>query len=112
MLRLFVRDDAPLREVDEEELARLQPGKLFLVDLAQGRIVPDEETKHSVATHRPYAEWVAREQLRLSELPPAPPQAAPSQPLRSLQLLFGYAQEDMNAILAPLARNAEEPVGS
>ena len=51
---------------------RLQPGKLFLVDLAQGRIVPDEETKRAVATRRPYAEWVEREQLRLAELPAAP----------------------------------------
>ena len=66
----------------------------------------------AVATQQPYAEWVEREQLRLSELPPAPPTQAPTEPLRSRQLLFGYAQEDMNAILAPLARNAEEPVGS
>ena len=91
---------------------RLQPGKLFLVDLAQGRIVPDEETKREVATRKPYGAWVDQEQLRLSELPPAPPTAPPTQPLRSRQLLFGYAQEDMQAILAPLARNAEEPVSS
>jgi glutamate synthase domain-containing protein 2/glutamate synthase domain-containing protein 1/glutamate synthase domain-containing protein 3 len=91
---------------------RLQPGKLFLVDLAQGRIVPDEETKHAVATRRPYKDWVVCEQLRLSELPEAPAQPTPGQPLRTRQLLFGYAQEDMKAILAPLARNAEEPVGS
>jgi glutamate synthase domain-containing protein 2/glutamate synthase domain-containing protein 1/glutamate synthase domain-containing protein 3 len=91
---------------------RLQPGKLFLVDLAQGRIVPDEETKREVATRKPYSAWVEQEQLRLSELPPAPATAPPTQPLRSRQLLFGYAQEDMQAILAPLARNAEEPVSS
>jgi len=91
---------------------RLQPGKLFLVDLEQGRIVADAELKHAISTRRPYARWVAGEQLRLSELPEAPTQAAPSEPLRSRQLLFGYAQEDMKAILAPLARNAEEPVGS
>jgi glutamate synthase domain-containing protein 2/glutamate synthase domain-containing protein 1/glutamate synthase domain-containing protein 3 len=91
---------------------RLQPGKLFLVDLAQGRIVPDEETKREVATRRPYADWVEREQLRLAELPPAPAAEPPVESLRSRQLLFGYAQEDMKAILAPLARNAEEPVSS
>jgi len=91
---------------------RLQPGKLFLVDLAQGRIVPDDEVKSQTATQKPYAEWVEQEQLRLSELPPAPPTEPPGESLRSRQLLFGYAQEDMNAILAPLARNAEEPVGS
>jgi glutamate synthase domain-containing protein 2/glutamate synthase domain-containing protein 1/glutamate synthase domain-containing protein 3 len=91
---------------------RLQPGKLFLVDLAQGRIVPDEETKHAVATRRPYAEWADAEQLRLAELPPAPAVEPPVESLRSRQLLFGYAQEDMKAMLAPLARNAEEPVSS
>jgi glutamate synthase domain-containing protein 2/glutamate synthase domain-containing protein 1/glutamate synthase domain-containing protein 3 len=91
---------------------RLQPGRLFLVDLEQGRIVPDEETKRDVATRRPYAEWVEREQLRLADLPPAPDVEHGAEPLRARQLLFGYAQEDMKAILAPLARNAEEPVGS
>src|SRR6266404_7979680 len=91
---------------------RLQPGKLFLVDLAQGRIVPDEETKQAVATRRPYADWAEHEQLRLAELPPAPAVAPPVESLRSRQLLFGYAQEDMKAMLAPLARNAEEPVSS
>jgi glutamate synthase domain-containing protein 2/glutamate synthase domain-containing protein 1/glutamate synthase domain-containing protein 3 len=91
---------------------RLQPGKLFLVDLAQGRIVPDEETKHAIATRRPYGDWVEREQLRLAELPAAPAGEPPVESLRSRQLIFGYAQEDMKAILAPLARNAEEPVGS
>src|SRR5439155_12898334 len=78
----------------------------------RGRIVPDEETKREVATRKPYGDWVEQEQLRLAELPPPPPAAPPTQPLRSRQLLFGYAQEDMKAILAPLARNAEEPVSS
>jgi glutamate synthase domain-containing protein 2/glutamate synthase domain-containing protein 1/glutamate synthase domain-containing protein 3 len=91
---------------------RLQPGRLFLVDVEAGRIVPDEETKQSVATRRPYARWAEEEQLRLDDLPPAPAVDHASEPLRARQLLFGYAQEDMKAILAPLARNAEEPVGS
>jgi glutamate synthase domain-containing protein 2/glutamate synthase domain-containing protein 1/glutamate synthase domain-containing protein 3 len=91
---------------------RLQPGKLFLVDLGQGRIVPDHEIKSRVATRKPYADWVLSQQLRLSELPEAPARPKPTESLRTRQLLFGYAQEDMKAILAPLARNAEEPVGS
>ncbi|HYA08239.1 MAG TPA: glutamate synthase-related protein, partial [Gaiellaceae bacterium] len=91
---------------------RLQPGKLFLVDLEQGRIVEDEEIKLSVASRRPYARWVAEETVRLADLPPPPPAAAPTEPLRRRQLLFGYAQEDMKVMLAPLARNAEEAVGS
>ena len=91
---------------------RLQPGKLFLVDLAQGRIVPDEELKRSIATSKPYAQWVDEETVHLVDLPQAPAQPAPSEPLRARQLLFGYAHEDMKVILAPLARNAEEAVGS
>jgi len=91
---------------------RLQPGKLFLVDLEQHRIVPDEEIKRSIASRKPYARWVAEEMLRLADLPSAPPPPAPAEPLRRRQLLFGYAQEDMKVMLAPLARNAEEAVGS
>jgi glutamate synthase domain-containing protein 2/glutamate synthase domain-containing protein 1/glutamate synthase domain-containing protein 3 len=104
-----VLDEEPANVIRK---GRLQPGRLFLVDLEQGRVVPDEETKHDVATRRPYAHWVDEEQLRLSDLPAPPDVDAPAEPLRARQLLFGYAQEDMKAILAPLARNAEEPVGS
>ena len=91
---------------------RLQPGKLFLVDLEQGRIVPDEELKREIATRRPYAQWVDEETVHLSDLPAAEKPPPPAEPLRTRQLLFGYAQEDMKVILAPLARNAEEAVGS
>jgi glutamate synthase domain-containing protein 2/glutamate synthase domain-containing protein 1/glutamate synthase domain-containing protein 3 len=91
---------------------RLQPGRLFLVDLEQGRIVPDFETKMRIATQSPYAQWAEEEQLRLADLPEPDAVEAPTEPLRARQLLFGYAQEDMKAILAPLARSAEEPVGS
>ncbi|MFL5927128.1 MAG: glutamate synthase central domain-containing protein, partial [Gaiellaceae bacterium] len=91
---------------------RLQPGKLFLVDLDRGRIVPDDEVKREVATRRPYADWFAREHVRLADLPPRPPQRSDGEPLRRLQLAFGYTQEDMKVMLAPLAANAEEAVGS
>ncbi|HEY5057919.1 MAG TPA: glutamate synthase large subunit [Gaiellaceae bacterium] len=102
--------DVPAEQVLRK--GRLQPGKLFLVDLDQHRIVEDDELKHSVATRRPYAEWYAREVLHLADLPQLPEPARPVEPLRRRQLLFGYAQEDMKAMLAPLARNAEEAVGS
>src|SRR5438105_5973471 len=102
--------DIPAEDVVRK--GRLQPGKLFLVDLDRGRIVPDEEIKHEVATRRPYAEWFEREHVRLSGLPPREPQRAEGEPLRRLQLAFGYTQEDMKVMLAPLAANAEEAVGS
>ena len=105
-----VLDDAPERIVRK---GRLQPGKLFLVDLDQHRIVPDDEVKRDVATRKPYAEWYADNVQHLSKLPAARTQPErPAEPLRQRQLLFGYAQEDMKAMLAPLARNAEEAVGS
>jgi len=90
---------------------RLQPGKLFLVDLAQGRIVADGAAKLAVAKRRPYDEWFARESVRLADLPSAEPRVL-GQPLNRLQLAFGYTHEDMKVMLAPLAANAEEAVGS
>ena len=105
-----VLDDAPERIVRK---GRLQPGKIFLVDLDRHRIVADEEVKREVASRKPYAQWHAENVRRLSDLPPprvAPPR--PTEPLRQRQLLFGYAQEDMKVMLGPLARNAEEAVGS
>jgi glutamate synthase domain-containing protein 2/glutamate synthase domain-containing protein 1/glutamate synthase domain-containing protein 3 len=104
-----VLDEEPANLVRK---GRLQPGKLFLVDLDQHRIVPDAELKHEIATRQPYAQWVCEETVRLADLPSPPEPAPPAAPLRTRQLLFGYAQEDMKVILAPLARQAEEAVGS
>ncbi len=101
--------DIPAAEIVRK--GRLQPGKLFVVDLDQGRIVPDDEVKREVATRRPYAAWFEREHVRLADLPRPAPRVA-EEPLRSLQLAFGYTQEDMKVMLAPLAVNAEEAIGS
>ena len=91
---------------------RLEPGKFFLVDLERGRIVADNEVKRDVAGRRPYAEWHRREVVRLDDLPRREAPEPPAEPLRLRQLAFGYTQDDMRVILAPLARNAEEAVGS
>ncbi len=91
---------------------RLQPGHIFLVDLEQGRIVEDAEVKAEVAGRKPYGQWYADETVHLSELPNVPEPELLGAPLRQLQLAFGYSQEDMRVMLAPLARNAEEAVGS
>src|SRR4051794_16543527 len=112
---VVLASEAGVLDVPPEDVVRkgrLRPGKLFLVDLERGRIVPDEEIKRETATRKPYAEWHARETVRLADLPPAAPRPRPAEPLRMRQLAFGYTQEDMNVILAPLARNAEETVGS
>src|SRR3954466_1793044 len=104
-----VLDEPPEKIVRK---GRLQPGKLFLVDLDRGRIVEDEEVKREVSRRQPYGRWYLEQSVRLADLPEPEPQPAPRETLRNRQLAFGYAQEDMNVILAPLARNAEEPVGS
>jgi glutamate synthase domain-containing protein 2/glutamate synthase domain-containing protein 1/glutamate synthase domain-containing protein 3 len=102
--------DIPPEQV--RRLGRLQPGKLFLVDLERGRIVEDEEVKHEVATHRPYGEWYARNAVHFSELPPSHEVTLSDQPLRLRQRAFGYSQEDLRVLLAPMAIDAAEPVGS
>src|SRR5207248_5497931 len=91
---------------------RLQPGKLFLVDLERGAIVPDEEAKREVAARRPYGDWFEREHVRLADLPEREPAPRRIEPLRDLQLAFGYTQEDLKVMLAPLAANGEEAIGS
>ncbi len=91
---------------------RLQPGKLFLVDLERGRIVDDAEVKSEIAGRQPYAEWFERGVVHLSDLPERAPRVPRDEPLRSRQLAFGWTQEDLKVVLNPLARNAEEPIGS
>jgi glutamate synthase (NADPH/NADH) large chain len=92
---------------------RLQPGKMFLVDLEHGRIIDDKELKDSLAAARPYKEWVERITVKLDDLPePAEKAAAPNASLLDRQQAFGYSQEDLKFILQPMAANGEEPTGS
>jgi glutamate synthase domain-containing protein 2/glutamate synthase domain-containing protein 1/glutamate synthase domain-containing protein 3 len=91
---------------------RLQPGKMLLVDLDAGRIVDDDELKRTLATAKPYREWIARCRLRLEEMPEPAPSTPTEVPLLDRQQVFGYTQEDLKIILAPMAANGEEPVGS
>ena len=91
---------------------RLQPGKMLLVDLDQGRIVDDDEVKRTLARAKPYREWIERYRLRLEEMPEPAPTTPSSVPLLDRQQAFGYTQEDLKIILAPMAQNGEEPVGS
>ncbi len=91
---------------------RLAPGKVFLVDLEEGRIVGDEEVKRRVARRKPYAEWYERSVVHIDDLPERQPTAPRIEPLRSKQLAFGYSQEDLRMIIAPMATKGEEPVAS
>jgi glutamate synthase domain-containing protein 2/glutamate synthase domain-containing protein 1/glutamate synthase domain-containing protein 3 len=92
-------------------LGRLAPGKLFLVDLEAGRIVDDAEVKEQVATEQPYSRWFEENVVRFDDLPLREGLTL-AQPLRDLQLAFGYSQEDLRVLMAPMARNGEEPLGS
>jgi glutamate synthase (NADPH/NADH) large chain/glutamate synthase (ferredoxin) len=102
--------DVPAEEI--ERLGRLQPGKLFLVDLEQGRVIDDGEVKHQVSTSKPYGEWYARNAVRFADLPPSEQVTLSDQPLRRRQRAFGYSQEDLRVLLEPMARDAQEPIGS
>jgi len=95
-----------------QQLGRLQPGKLFLVDLEQGRIVDDGEIKHQIATQQPYGGWFARNSVHFSQLPPSDQVTLSDQPLRTRQRAFGYTQEDLRVLIEPMARESAEPIGS
>jgi len=106
---LLDRDIPPERVA---RLGRLQPGKLFLIDLEQGRIVDDGEVKQTISTQQPYREWFERNAVHFSELPPAAGGPPPGDALRARQLAFGFSQEDLRVLLVPMALKGEEPVGS
>ncbi len=93
---------------------RLQPGKMLLIDLEEGRIIDDAEIKHAIATYRPYGEWLKKTQLRLEDLP-GDKSSRPERSRRELldlQQAFGTTLEDIKFILTPMAAGGEEPVGS
>ncbi len=87
---------------------RLQPGRIFFVDLEQGRIVEDEEIKADYVSRKPYREWVDQGRVRLSDLPAAePPQGDMDPELRfRLQQVFGYTSEDIKFLIAPMLANS------
>jgi glutamate synthase (NADPH) large chain len=91
---------------------RLAPGKVFLVDLEEGKIVEDEEVKRRVARRKPYAQWYEQSVVHIDGLPEREPRTPRIEPLRSKQLAFGYSQEDLRLIIAPMAAKGEEPVAS
>jgi glutamate synthase (NADPH) large chain len=97
---------------------RLQPGKMFLIDLEQGRMIDDEELKSSLAKAKPYKQWIENLRIRLESLgenslqPPANSPVSSPIALLDRQQAFGYSQEDIKFLMAPMAANGEEGVGS
>ncbi|MBK6887096.1 MAG: glutamate synthase large subunit [Tetrasphaera sp.] len=104
-----VLDIAPERVVRK---GRLQPGRMFLVDTAQGRIVEDEEVKSGLATQLPYADWLHAGLIHLDQLPEREHIVHTAKSVQRRQQTFGYTQEELRLILAPMARTGGEALGS
>ncbi len=113
--RLILASESGVLDIPEQDIVRkwrLEPGRMLLLDLEQGRIIEDEEIKASLADAEPYAEWLSETQIKLEELP-----AVAAEPRSEARLLierqraFGYTEEDLKLILLPMAMG-EDPLGS
>jgi glutamate synthase (NADPH/NADH) large chain len=91
---------------------RLQPGKMFLIDLDAGRIIDDKELKDTYANAKPYKQWIASVRVRLDALKAEPAESGSVLPLLDRQQVFGYTQEDIKFLMSPMAATAEEAIGS
>ena len=114
--RIIMASEVGVLPIPEDQIVtkwRLQPGKMLLVDLEEGRLIPDEELKSTLAQSHPYREWLDRTQIVLEELPSSN-DAAPISNLALLdrQQAFGYTQEDLKILMTPMAATGEEAVGS
>jgi len=112
---VIMASEAGVLDVPAEEIlvkGRLSPGRIFLVDTSQGRIVDDEEIKAALAAEHPYGEWLKTHLVDIDDLPPARAEQPEHATVFSRQQSFGYTQEDLRLLIAPMAMNGEEAVGS
>lgn len=102
--------------IPEEKITkkwRLQPGKMFLIDMEEGRIIDDEEVKADLATNKPYQKWLDETQIHLKDLPnEVAPQAPDANTLLTWQQAFGYTKEDLKVFLIPMMKEGLDPLGS
>ena len=114
--RIIMASEMGVLPIPEEDIVtkwRLQPGKMLLVDLEEGRLIPDEEIKAQLARSHPYEEWLRNTQIVLEDLPPAETRPALSNlTLLDRQQTFGYTQEDLKILMSPMGAIGEEAVGS
>ncbi|MEO6524645.1 MAG: glutamate synthase large subunit [Mucilaginibacter sp.] len=105
---------ASLHEKDILRKGRLQPGKMFLVDTEQGKIITDDEIKRKITSKQPYGRWLENYKIRLEELPE--PRVSfsnlSSDAIFRYQQVFGYSREDIETIIMPMAVDGKEPIGS
>ena len=103
--------DIPPEDVVQK--GRLQPGRMFLVDLQEGRIIADDEIKTKIAKEKPYAEWLEDNSVFLEDLPEAPsPHEADHETVLLRQQAFGYSAEDLRILMTPMAQEGNEAIGS
>ena len=116
--KVVLASEVGVLDIAPENIAyngRLEPGKMFLVDTAEGRIISDDEIKAKMAHEHPYRDWLNKYQVRLADLAPAQPDQiahANYETIFERQQLFGYTDEDLRIIVGPMGENAIEPVGS
>ncbi|HEU4804584.1 MAG TPA: glutamate synthase large subunit, partial [Nitrobacter sp.] len=114
--RIVMASEMGVLKIPEDQIItkwRLQPGKMLLVDLDEGRLIPDDELKATLANSHPYREWLGRTQIQVENLQDAPTKATRSNlPLLDRQQAFGYSQEDINILMRPMASTGEEASGS
>src|SRR5437764_5644505 len=114
--RIVMASEMGVLKIPEADIVtkwRLQPGKMLLVDLEQGRLIPDDEIKADLARSHPYKEWLERTQIVLEDLPKVPTTGVRSNlSLLDRQQAFGYSQEDITILMTPMASIGEEAAGS
>ncbi len=113
---VVLTSEAGTFSVDAENVAKkgkLQPGRMFILDLQQGRIIEDEEVKKEIVSRKPYRKWVNDNMIKLSHLPtPGEIYNADFSTLHMRQRIFGYTKEDLEKVMLPMASNGQEAVGS
>ncbi len=103
----------PVDPENVESHGRLEPGKMFLVDLDQGRIIHDDEIKQMICAQKPYGKWVEKNRISLDEMPPPSGKTAEEpEPLLKRQQVFGYTQETLKFLLAPMLKSGQDSIGS
>jgi glutamate synthase (NADPH/NADH) large chain len=114
--RVIMASEVGVLNVDPQTVVakgRLQPGRMFLVDFEQGRLIPDEELKSSLARRRPYGQWLREQRIRLSDLhPESEPHGFNPQTLLPRMQAFGYTIETLHFMLMPLIEQGRDPIGS
>jgi glutamate synthase (NADPH/NADH) large chain len=114
---VIMSSESGVLPVKEENIAkkwRLQPGKMLLIDMEEGRIISDDELKRDLAARHPYEQWLKRTQIQVGDLPLAkkPAKKKTNVALIDLQQAFGYTQESLKFLMAPMAHTGQEAVGS